>query len=98
MANVLGVSPQCAKTWNRHRLIRGHAYNGKNECLYEHPGDKPPRKAQGVKLSQRAALSVVVTFGWRDGAIRTLALPAPPLYTSAVLYAPSACWAIRNPT
>jgi DNA invertase Pin-like site-specific DNA recombinase len=61
MAKVLGISTRCVKTWNRHGLIRGHACNGKNDCLYEHPGDNPPRKAQGVKLSKRAALSGVVT-------------------------------------
>jgi hypothetical protein len=57
MSNVLGISPTCVKAWKRHGLIRGHAYNGKNDCLYEHPGDDPPRKAQGVKLSNRAAFS-----------------------------------------
>jgi hypothetical protein len=61
MSKMLGISPHCVKTWNRHGLVRGHAYNGKNDCLYEHPGDNPPRKAQGVKLSKRAALSLMVT-------------------------------------
>ena len=54
MALRLGISPQTVKIWNRHRLIRGHAYNDKNDCLYEPPGEESPRKAQGVKLSQRA--------------------------------------------
>ena len=53
MAAVLGIGQQRVKIWNRHGLIRGHAYNGKNDCLYEHPGDNPPRKAMGVKLSKR---------------------------------------------
>ncbi|MGH2396184.1 MAG: recombinase family protein [bacterium] len=57
MATALGIHPQRVKIWNRHRLIRGHAYNGKNDCLYEPPGDNPPRKAQGVKLSQRRFVS-----------------------------------------
>jgi len=61
MAKVLGVHPQRVKIWNRHGLISGHPYNGKNDCLYEHPGDHPPRKAQGIKLSKRAAAGVVVT-------------------------------------
>jgi DNA invertase Pin-like site-specific DNA recombinase len=61
MAKVLGISPPRVKIWNRHGLIRGHAYDGKNGRLYEHPGDTPPRKAQGVKLSKRAATSLVVT-------------------------------------
>ena len=50
---MLGIGPQRVKIWNRHGLIRGHAYNGKNDCLYEHPGENPPRKAMGVKLSKR---------------------------------------------
>lgn len=54
IAEVLGVHPQRITVWNRHGLLRGHAYNGKNDCLYEHPGENPPRKAQGVKLSERA--------------------------------------------
>lgn len=61
MAQVLGIHPQRVKIWNRHGLIRGHAYNGKNDCLYEHPGENPPRKAQGVKLSRRIPADLVVT-------------------------------------
>jgi DNA invertase Pin-like site-specific DNA recombinase len=60
MAQVLGIHPQRVKIWNRHGLIRGHAYNGKNDCLYEHPGANPPRKAQGVKFSKRASMNPVV--------------------------------------
>lgn len=60
LAKMLGLHPQRVKIWNRHGLIRGHAYNGKNDCLYEHPGDNPPRKAQGVKLSKRAQCGEVV--------------------------------------
>ena len=59
MAAQLGVTPQCVKIWNRHGVIRGHAYNDKNDCLYEHPGANPPRKAQGVKLSRRRLTSKV---------------------------------------
>ena len=53
MADALHISPTYVKIWNRHGLIRGHAYSDKNECLYEPPGDDPPRKAQGTKLSLR---------------------------------------------
>jgi hypothetical protein len=60
MAQVLGIHPQRVKIWNRHGLIRGHAYNGKNDCLYEHPGADPPRKAQGVRFSKRVPASLVV--------------------------------------
>jgi len=61
MAALLGITPQWVKIWNRHGLICGHACNDKNDCLYEHPGDNPPRKAQGVKLSQRRFASEVVS-------------------------------------
>lgn len=55
MAQILGIHPQRVNIWKRSGLIRSHAYNDKNDCLYEHPGENPPRKAQGVKLSKRAA-------------------------------------------
>jgi hypothetical protein len=61
MAQVLGIHPQRVKIWNRHGLIRGHACNGKNDCLYEHPGANPPRKGQGVKFSKRVSVNPVVT-------------------------------------
>ena len=63
MADVLGLHPQRVKIWHRHGLIRGHAYNGQNDCLYEHPGDNPPRKAQGVKLSNRRPTGEVIPQG-----------------------------------
>lgn len=60
MSTVLGVSPTQVKIWRRHGLVRGHAFSDKNECLYEHPGLNPPRKAQGVKLSLRRVIDRVV--------------------------------------
>jgi len=66
MAQMLGVHPQRINIWKRHGLIRGHAYNDKNDCLYEHPGENPPRKAQGVKLSKRVAAGVVITQGMKE--------------------------------
>jgi DNA invertase Pin-like site-specific DNA recombinase len=59
MAKILGISTVQLKIWRRHGLVRGHAYNDKNECLFEHPGVNPPAKAQGVKLSRRCALDQV---------------------------------------
>jgi len=60
MAAMLGITTQCVKIWNRHGLLRGHAYSDKNDCLFEHPGDNPPRKTQGVKLSKRRLANEVV--------------------------------------
>jgi hypothetical protein len=53
MSSLLGITPQCVRIWHHQGLLRGHAYTDKNDCLYEHPGDHPPRKAQGMKLSER---------------------------------------------
>jgi DNA invertase Pin-like site-specific DNA recombinase len=53
MADLIGISTQRVKIWRDGGLLRAHAYNDKNECLYEHPGDNPPVKQQGRKLSKR---------------------------------------------
>ena len=66
MAAVLGITPQWVKIWNRHGLLRGHACNDKNDCLFEHPGNNPPRKAQGVKLSKRRLVNQVVAQGTQE--------------------------------
>ena len=53
IAERLGIALQTVKHWRAHGLLRAHAYNDKHECLYEHPGDTPPLKKQGSKLSKR---------------------------------------------
>ena len=53
VAKLLDVSTGTVKVWWRRGLLRAHAYNDKNECLYENPGDDPPVKMQGSKLSKR---------------------------------------------
>ena len=53
IADLLGVSTRTVKIWSAHGLLCAHAYNDKNECLYEHPGENPPAKAQGRKLLKR---------------------------------------------
>jgi len=60
IADLLGVATRTVKTWRAHGLLRAHAYNDKNECLYEHPGDDPPAKKQGRSLSQRRRFPEVV--------------------------------------
>jgi len=57
IAGMLDVAPQTVKVWRDHGLLRAHAYNDKNECLYEHPGDEPPAKIQGRKLAKRRRFS-----------------------------------------
>ena len=53
IADLLGVTTSTVKKWRDRGLLRAHAYNDKNECLYEHPGAAPPVKRQGQKLSKR---------------------------------------------
>lgn len=53
IADLLGIAARTVKIWRDRGLLRAHAYNDKNECLYEHPGDDPPVKKQGSKLSKR---------------------------------------------
>jgi hypothetical protein len=54
VAALLEVHPCTVKAWHRHGLLRGVPFNDKGECLYEHPGDDPPRKCLGRKLSRRS--------------------------------------------
>jgi len=61
MADLLGVATNTVKIWRNHGLLRAHAYNDKNECLYEHPGEDPPVKSQGRKLSKRRRLPNVAS-------------------------------------
>ena len=56
IAQVLAVHPKTVKNWAAHGMLRTHAYSDKPECLYEPPGEDAPRKAQGMKLSQRKPL------------------------------------------
>jgi DNA-binding transcriptional regulator YiaG len=60
MATLLGISRSQVKVWRQHGLLRSHAYTAKPDWLYQHPGDHPPRKAQGVKLSQRRLVPEVM--------------------------------------
>jgi hypothetical protein len=60
IAGRLSVSTSTVKIWRRHGLLCAHAYNDKNESLYEHPGDEPPVKSQGRKLSKRRRFPEVV--------------------------------------
>ena len=60
IAALLDVSPTTVKIWRRRGLLHAHAYNNKNECLFEHPGDDPPVKALGQNLSKRRRFPEVV--------------------------------------
>jgi len=53
MAGRLGITPDTVRTWARHGLLRAHPYTDRGQCLYEPPGEYPPRKMQGHKLVDR---------------------------------------------
>ena len=53
IAGRLGMSSGTVKTWHHAGLITGHPFNDKGECLYPPPGENPPSRAQGRKLSER---------------------------------------------
>ncbi len=61
MADELQVTPHTVKIWLRRGLLRGHAYNEKNESLYEPLRDDAPRKTQGAKLSSRRLNEALAT-------------------------------------
>jgi DNA invertase Pin-like site-specific DNA recombinase len=53
MASLLTVTEGTVKTWKNHGMLAAQAYNDKDQCLYNPPGDNPPRKMQGRKLTGR---------------------------------------------
>jgi hypothetical protein len=66
MAAMLGITSDSVKIWNRHGLLHGHAYNDRNECLYEPPRNNPPHKSQGHKLSERGATEEVTLVSAKE--------------------------------
>ena len=66
VATLLGITPQCVRIWHRHGILRAYAYTDKNECLYEHPGDNPPCKSQGMKLSERCRANEVTSTATQE--------------------------------
>lgn len=57
MAERLGITPGTVRTWARHGLLNAYPYTDRGQCLYEPPGEDPPRKMQGHKLADRRVLS-----------------------------------------
>lgn len=60
IAQQLQVTTGTIKVWRRHGLLLGHAYNDKNECLFDPPDHAAPVKSQGQKLSERRRFPQVV--------------------------------------
>jgi len=57
MAERLGITPETVRTWAQHGLLRAHPYTDRGQCLYEPPGEHPPKKMQGHKLADRRVCS-----------------------------------------
>ena len=55
VASALHITPHTVKIWLRRGLLRGHAYNDKNESLFEPLDGKAPQRSQGVSLVRRGA-------------------------------------------
>lgn len=51
MADTLNVSTATVKIWRRQGLLKGYAYNDKQQCLFEPPGADRPVKHQHRKQS-----------------------------------------------
>jgi DNA invertase Pin-like site-specific DNA recombinase len=51
IAEQLGVHPSTVKKWRNRGLLTAHAYNDKNECLYELHGKPRPIKHHGIRLN-----------------------------------------------
>ena len=61
MAKQLGVCNQTVLDWRAAGLLKGHPYNDQYQCLFEPPGDDPPVKTMGSKLSKRRRFPKVVS-------------------------------------
>jgi hypothetical protein len=53
MAERLGITWVTVRSWRKAGLLRGYAYDDRNEYLYEPPGEDTPTKCMGQKLSER---------------------------------------------
>jgi transposase-like protein len=51
IAEELGIHPSTVKKWRSRGLLAAHAFNDKNEYLYEPLGNERPIKQQGMQLT-----------------------------------------------
>lgn len=57
IAEKLGITWVTVRKWRQAGLLRGYAYDNKNDYLYEPPGEDAPTKCLGQKLSKRCRFS-----------------------------------------
>lgn len=60
IAAELGVCKTTVHAWHRHGLLRGHAYNAKEQYLFDPVAHDGPVKQQGHKRSERRPLTQVI--------------------------------------
>ncbi len=58
MAERLGVCKTTVHVWRRQGLLSAEAYSERDDYLYHDPGDQPPQKHQGKKLSARSLVAL----------------------------------------
>ena len=64
VAAKLGICVDTVAEWRNAGLLRGHAYNDCNACLYEEPGPTLPPKRSGQSLTLRNhATCIPAAFG-----------------------------------
>ena len=66
MSDRLKLTPAWIRTWRNHGLLRAYPVCDKKLWLYEDPGPNPPRKAQGIKLSERCRFPENVVHGAQE--------------------------------
>ena len=66
MADRLQLTPAWIRAWRNHGLLRAYPVCDKKLWLYEDPGPNPPRKAQGIKLSERCRFPENVVHGSQE--------------------------------
>lgn len=66
IAEQIGICISTAHDWRRSGLIKPHAFNDKHEYLYEHLGQRVPRKLPGIKRSDPRRLSEVLPDGTKE--------------------------------
>lgn len=53
ISKQLKVGMNTVQIWKRNGMLKSYAYNDKNECLFESPGEGSPTKQQGLRFDQR---------------------------------------------
>ena len=69
IADRLGVASTTIPIWYKNGLVVGHPYNDRNNYLYEPPGDHPPTKTLGKKLSGRRHTDQTPQSTYERGAV-----------------------------